>query len=142
MNSYKHILVGIDFTTSTDRLLEKAVEMREIFNAKLTLVHIIDYLPPTYAAAELPNTLVSEDILVDRAKQRVTDLMKNYPDTNYETRFTIGRRKQSIVGIADEIGADLAILGQRDPSAIDRFLGSTTLGVINRSHLDVLVVRC
>jgi len=141
MTDYQQILVGIDFTESTDKLIEKAVRISGIFDAKITLVHIIDYLPPTYVAAELPSGLVSEDVLVDRAKQRIADLMKRYSDIKYETHIALGRRKQSIVAIANKIDADLAILGKRDPVAIDRFLGSTTLGVINRSDLDVLVVR-
>jgi len=142
MKEYQQMLVSIDLANNADVLIDKAVKMSEVFNAKITFVHIIDYLPPTYAAAALPKSLVSEDVLIDRAKERITELMKNYPDTKYETRVVMGRKKQSIVAIAKEIGADLAILGKRDPTAIDRFLGSTTLGVINRSDLDVLVVRC
>jgi len=142
MNDYKQILVGIDFSTATDKLIKKAVKMSELSDAQITFVHVIDYLPPTYVAAELPSEVISESALLGRAKQKIADLLKDFPDANYKTRIAFGRRKQSIVDIAKEIGADLAILGKHDPDVIDRFLGSTSLGVINHSDIDVLIVRC
>jgi len=141
MNEYKHILVGVDFSDVTDRLLDKAVRLSEIFNATITLIHVIDYLPPSYVAAELPNAFVSEAVLMGHAKKQITESMKRHPNIDYQSRVIIGGRKKSIVALAEEINADLVILGKHDPLAMDRFLGSTTLGVINRSSFDVLVVH-
>jgi len=141
MNGYKQILVGIDFTETTSLLIDKAVCIGKLFDADITLVHVIDYLPPVYAMGELPNAFVSEAVLCDLAKNQLADVMKTYPETKYQSRVVIGRRKSSFTKIANEIGADLAILGRQDLSENERFLGSTTYGVISRSSFDVLVVQ-
>jgi len=141
MNDYKKILVGIDFSGTTERLIEKAVKMSIIFNAEISIVHVIDYLPPTYVASELPSAFVSEAVLVDIAKRRIAKLTGNYPNTEFDSHVVIGHRKKSIVEFAEKIGADLAVLGKHDSSTMDRYLGSTALGVINRSGMDVLVVH-
>jgi len=141
MNGYKQILVGIDFTETTSQLVERAVCISELFSADITLVHVIDYLPPVYAMSELPNAFVSEAVLCDLARKQLAEVMNNYPKTKFQSRVVIGRRKKSITKLAHDIGADLAILGKQDLAENERFLGSTTYGVISRSDIDVLVVQ-
>jgi len=141
MSGYKQILVGIDFTETTSQLIDRAVCISKPFNADITLLHIIDYLPPAYAMDELPNAFVSEAVLCGLAKSQLADIMKNYPGTQFQSRVLFGRRKSSFIKLAKEIGADLAILGKHDLAEKERFLGSTAYGVISRSDFDILVVH-
>jgi len=141
MSDYKNIIVGVDFSGTSEKLIDKAVKMSVIFNAKISLVHVVDYLPPTYVAAELPSAYVSKDVLVEKAKTQLAKLTERFPDSEFDIQVVVGARKKSIREVAKEVGADLAIVGKHDPNAIDRFLGSTALGVINHAELDVLVVH-
>jgi nucleotide-binding universal stress UspA family protein len=47
-----------------------------------------------------------------------------------------------IVETADELGADLIVVGTRNGNALERLvLGSTSTKVLHHAHCDVLVVR-
>jgi len=111
------------------------------FNANILLVHAVDYVPPNYVAADLPSAYVSEDVLVEKAKLQLDKLTKRFTTSEFDTHVVVGRRKKAIVEIAKNVGADLAIVGKHDSVAADHFLGSTALGVINKSDLDVLVIH-
>jgi nucleotide-binding universal stress UspA family protein len=54
----------------------------------------------------------------------------------------VGDPAESIVEIAKENGADLIVVGTREPNLIMRVLGqSTSGGVVHRAHCDVMVVH-
>ncbi|MEX2646246.1 MAG: universal stress protein, partial [Gaiellaceae bacterium] len=58
------------------------------------------------------------------------------------TRDAIGEPAAKIVETADELGADLIVIGTRNGSALERLvLGSTSTKVLHHAHCDVLVVR-
>ena len=46
MTVYKHILLATDLTKSMGNVLSSAKDMQETFSAKLSIVHVVDNLPP------------------------------------------------------------------------------------------------
>ena len=46
MTPYHHILVPIDFSNGSRRAMEKAQELCKLYNAKLTVLSVIEPLPP------------------------------------------------------------------------------------------------
>jgi len=112
-----------------------------MYGAEVTLVHIIDFFPPSYLAEECPTEFMSEAVFLDVVKKRLDQLMVQFPNFNFHSKVVIGKTKKSIKRIVDDIGADLAIIGKQDPTEPEHFLGSTTHAVITRTDLDVLVVQ-
>ncbi|MCX8227744.1 MAG: universal stress protein, partial [Sulfitobacter sp.] len=52
-----------------------------------------------------------------------------------------GKAGVRIPAVANEIGADLIIVGAHHPSAVDYFLGSTASRVARRATCSVYIVR-
>ncbi len=46
MGEYVHILMAIDFSKSADQVLVKARDIAQRNNAKLSLLHVVEYMPP------------------------------------------------------------------------------------------------
>ncbi|WP_434428030.1 universal stress protein [Nannocystis pusilla] len=57
------------------------------------------------------------------------------------TSPAVGRPAQVICELADQIPADVIVLGSHGFDVLDRFLGTTAARVVNHAHCNVLVVR-
>jgi len=141
MSDYKKILVAIDFSSISEKLVQKALTVNKLFNAEIVLVHIIDYSPPSYISVEIPEIYTSEDLMKERAEQNMKEIVAKVTDMDIETIVRVGKRKSTLVSVADEIGADLAILGKHDPDITEKILGSTTHATVNAANCDLLIVH-
>jgi nucleotide-binding universal stress UspA family protein len=83
MDDYKKILVALDFSSHSDKVLEQACRMARDHHAELLLVHIVEYLPPMVMGAEpFPSDLwvVDEKQLLETARNTMKD---------YETKMAL-----------------------------------------------------
>jgi len=80
---------------------------------------------------------IDREALLERAVARL-----RRPGIGVAARLVTGRAASVIVDVAEEIGADLVILGARGHGAIERaFLGSVSAEVVDQTHCSVLVAR-
>lgn len=143
MTSYKHILVAADLIVADDNpVIKKAKEMQEKTGAKLSIIHAIEY-PPSYGDAyEVPTVSDWQEELEESAKERLKKLADDI-DVNEDQRFLrIGQPKYQILEVADEIKADLIIVGSHARHGLGLLLlGSTANAIIHHAKCDVLAVR-
>jgi nucleotide-binding universal stress UspA family protein len=53
---YKHILVAIDGSVTSDLALQEAIDLAKNQNAMLRLLHVVDVTPPAYVTSEITST--------------------------------------------------------------------------------------
>ncbi len=85
-----------------------------------------------------------ERLAVERAEllEQVAARLRR-PAVDVVTRIRVGRAASVIVDTADELRADLIVLGARSHGTIERaMLGSVSAEVIDQAHCAVLVARC
>jgi nucleotide-binding universal stress UspA family protein len=95
---------------------------------------------------EAPRTAQSmdPDRDADEAQEQLEEARALLADAGAEaeTRHLFGNPAAEIIGLAEERGADLIVMGQRGRSAIARFIeGSVSDRVVRHATCDVLVVR-
>ena len=43
---YRHLLLAVDFAPESEVVIERALAVRDAFGARLTLVNVVEYVPP------------------------------------------------------------------------------------------------
>ena len=143
MNNYQHILLAVDFSEHGDFVAQKARYLASKYQAKLSIIHIVDNLPITDAAygPVIPFDIDLNEELMNAAKKRLAELGKQLSIPEDRQFLEMGSAKLEIVATAEEQHADLIVLGSHGRHGFALLLGSTANGVLHHAKCDVLAVR-
>jgi universal stress protein A len=144
MSRFKEILVPVDFSDHSIAALEAAVELARVFDSKLHLVHCYQIQPggiSPYGIA-IPASYFTE-IKEAAAKQLAEWRQQHVPaEISVDAKTTSEVPSQSIVKTANEIGADLIVMGTRGLSGFQHvMLGSVAERVVRTAPCPVLTVK-
>lgn len=138
---YKNILLASDFSPEAEQAEQRAVEVAKMYDARLSLIHVVDYYPSMQlegGLAMLPNI---EDRLNEKAQEDMDACVARLPIELKGTHIGHGPPKGVIIDYANETGADLIVLGSHGRHGLGLLLGSTATGVLHVAKCDVLAVR-
>lgn len=143
MESYKHILLAVDFYDQDQLVINRGKDMADRYQAKLSLIHVVDSVPITDAGfgGDIPVDLDLMAELTAAAKKRLADLARSLGVDENDCWIEVGSPKSEIVRIADENQVDLIVLGSHGRHGLALLLGSTANGVLHHAKCDVLAVR-
>lgn len=141
MNSYSHILFPSDFSHASELAAARAKAVADCTGARLSVLHVVDYVLPRYVAAEVPDSYGSEKAVLERARAHFKAWMDENGLGDCKLLLKTGSPKSTIVQTAHEIGADLIVMGTHGERGINRLLGSTTMAVMHDAGCDTLAVR-
>ena len=143
MNNYQHILLAADFSEHGDYVAQKARYLANKYQAKLSIIHIVDNLPITDAAygPVIPFDIDLNEELMNAAKRRLSELSKTLVIPDERQFLEMGSAKLEIVATAEEQHVDLIIVGSHGRHGLALLLGSTANGVLHHAKCDVLAVR-
>ena len=139
--SYKHLLVAVDLTPSSEFIIAKAVALAKESNAKISLIYVdVDY------ADNYTGLSYSQYSKLEPASQRTTSLEKElqalaeksgYPIANQV--FLSGDLNKNLQLTVEELGADLLVCGHHH-DFWSRLLSSVRK-LINTSLIDLLIIQ-
>ncbi|MCK5356706.1 MAG: universal stress protein [Methyloprofundus sp.] len=143
MNNYQHILLAADFSEHGDWVAQKARYLASKYQAKLSIIHIIDNLPIIDAAygPVIPFDMDLNEELLNAAKKRLKALAKALSVPEDRQFVEMGSAKLEIVATAEEQHVDLIVVGSHGRHGLALLLGSTANGVLHHAKCDVLAVR-
>ena len=144
MSDYKHILVAVDFSTSAEQVLAKACNIAQRDKAKLTLLHVVEYLPPTYSTYDpilASNWMLDENEMLEHAKQSLQKLIEQQSLKNAELEVRLGTPKHEISQFVKDQQCDLVIMGSHGRHGISILLGSTANAVLHAMPCDILTIK-
>ena len=150
------VLLATDGSEEADLATRTAADLADKTGSELHLVHVFGITPwyPAYpegfglGGAELEDPVLEED-LQRSSEQRARELL----EAEVEKLSSLGVRlarahlveggvAQEIVGLAEEIGAGLIVMGSRGGGGIRRALmGSVSDSGVRHAHCPVMVVR-
>ncbi|QTF91606.1 universal stress protein [Halomonas sp. BM-2019] len=140
-NEYRHVLVAVDLTKDSHKVLERAAQIAERNQgAKLSILHTLEPLGFAYGG-DIPMDLTSiQDQLDEHAKQRLAEIAD--PVVPKENQHVlVGMPDTEIHRFAEENGVDLIVVGSHGRHGFALLLGSTSTGVLHGAQCDVLAVR-
>ena len=141
-NPYSKLLVAIDFSDADTQVLERARQMAVQHQAGITLLHVVEYMPMAYVD-EIPplESVEFSKALEEGALKNLRDLQEKLQPVETEVQVATGMAKHEVVRVAEEVGADLIVIGSHGRHGIQLLLGSTANGVLHLAKCDVLAVR-
>lgn len=144
MINYKHVLIAVDFSPSADEVIKRAVTLKNSGDVKLTILHVVDHLPPLGFGEEpliAPDWMIPEKELLDSARKSLDNLVQKHQLSDIEKLVTLGTASNEIARVADENDVDLIVVGSHGRHGARLLLGSTANGVLHHANCDVLAVR-
>lgn len=143
MESYKHILLAADFSEHGEEVANRAKDLAEKYQAKLSIVHVMDNLLITDAAygSTIPFDLDLTAELMAAAKTRLAKLAEKLNIAEDCRWMETGSPKLEIIRVAEENKVDLIVVGSHGRHGFALLLGSTANGVLHHAQCDVLAVR-
>jgi len=136
---YKHILVTTDFSDDSEVVISRAAALAKEMKAKFSILHVVEPLPG-YGYAFIGSAEI-EIQLVDEARKQLAELGKKHKIAKEDQFVEIGPTKVEINRVADDLKADLIVVGSHGRHGWGYILGSTANAVIHGAHCDVLTVR-
>lgn len=126
------ILVATDLSARSDRALRRASLIARTSGAAMTLVNVVD--------AELPGRLIEAEI--DAAAEVLADsvaTLRSEDGIGAEWIVKVDDVHTGILGAADDIAADLIVIGPHRSRMRDVFVGTTAERVVRRSTRPLLI---
>lgn len=143
---FKRILCGVDFSDSSLRAFQTAVEMARQSKASLHVLHLIEAQP--FVPGLLPAKGLSEVLLAieEKAGAAMRSLVKSsarrLKGLKVTTEIDDGRAFVEIIKRAHKRKADLIVIGAKGAASVEEIVaGGTAENVVRRVACSVLVVR-
>ncbi len=148
MSDYTHILAAIDFSDSTTLVLQKAREIAQRNQAKLSLIHVVEYLPPIDSAYEpvlASNWNIDENEMLTRGQHSLEHICKIHEldqlPKGVTLKVELGNPRNEICDYARKQPCDLVVLGSHGRHGLQLLLGSTANAVLHEMPCDILAVK-
>ena len=134
------IVVGYDDTEPSKRALERAADLAEKFGSRLLITSVAPVMIPSghgSAGVDPTDPPKQHEIELEHAQSYLSAR-----NLSAELQPAIGDPADTIVEVADQNGATLIVVGTRQPSILERLLGTSVSGAVSRhAHCDVLIVH-
>lgn len=139
MSEYTKIIVAVDLSEDTSLVIQRANAIAG--NAELHLVHVIEPLSFAYGG-DIPMDFSGiQDEIQQQATQQLQRIAEQQGIDAEHQHVLLGRPEVEIHAKAEELGADLIVVGSHGRHGLGLLLGSTANGVLHGAGCDVLAVR-
>jgi len=143
MANYQHILLAIDYSEHGDSVARKAKTLADIYQAKLSMIHVLDNIPmpDTNYGTVIPLDVDSSYDLLEAEKTKLARIGERLGIDRSRRWLIWGVPKQEIVRIAEQEQVDLIVVGSHGRHGLALLLGSTANAVLHYAACDVMAVR-
>lgn len=140
----KSIIVAVDFSEISDRILQATVNLTNVADAKVTLLHVAPREPDIFGH-QLTRKVITEPVPED-VRERYDSLMsfaKRLEDAGVAVTPLLvrGDRARAIMREVDREKADLIVMGAHGRGGLyKRLVGSVSEGVMREAKCPVLII--
>lgn len=144
--SYQHILVPVDDSPISYAAVEHALYLAKLSAAKVTLLSVVAVDPFVGVDFYQVAPAITDHFMQAEAhaKAQLEEVAQSFVRDGVDVSAKIhhGSPSEGIIFVADEINADLIVMGSHGRTGVKRLLvGSVALAVLSESHIPVLIVK-
>jgi nucleotide-binding universal stress UspA family protein len=144
MLTFKNILVPVDFTETSKKALDYAVELAKRFDSKITVLHAYEIPVFGFPDGALIATADIASRIANAAQQSLAATVDARKSSGVvlEGVLRTGVTWEEIHSLASELPADLIVIGTHGRRGLARaLLGSVAENVIRTSKVPVLTIH-
>ncbi len=137
------IVVPVDFSLTTDKLVEYSIFMAKKLSAVIHFVHVV-YFYTNDAMSGFSYLQECEDKLLSNAEKRMSDILEDNREMcpGCTGHVLIGDPVEKIVEFAKMKNSDLLIISTHGAKGLEKILlGSVAERVLKRAHCPVLFMN-
>lgn len=138
---YQKIVVAIDLSSESERILNIAASISEGNLGAIHVVHVIEPVPTYAYEAYIPDMQALEARISADSKKQLGEHADRVGIPSENQQILVGSPASEICRYASECQAQLIVLGSHGVSGWRVLLGSTANSVVQEADCDVLTVR-
>lgn len=142
---YKNILVPVDVyeTSLADKALQHAQFLAQSASGKIHLLHVIPRFSPELTRGFISDARKMDEYMMNNSKEKLAELVKkiNLLPDEVHLHIRSGNIRDEVIKLADELSADVILVGSRNPNIQTHLLGSEAASIVRYAHVPVFVVR-
>jgi universal stress protein A len=140
MGFYRHVLAAVDFDDSGDRVLLRARELAQLLGARLSVLHVVEYVAMDTGEALMaaPPDLTTQ--LLEQARIKLQALCDRCAVPRDAAQVSSGGVTGEIMAVATDLAADLIVVGHHPRKGIRAWFNHTEQDVVQRAPCDVLAM--
>lgn len=143
--AYHRILVAVDLTEEADEVLSAARDVRGSSNAVMHAVTVVKPLVRVYGGLDMApitsGAVAFERDAIEQAGKQLKQLGGAHGIAEANCYIKLGAPAIEIRALAEELAADLIVIGTHGRHGLGLLLGSTANAVLHGVKCDVLAVR-
>ncbi|MFN3714192.1 MAG: universal stress protein [Alcanivoracaceae bacterium] len=139
-NDYRTVLVAIDCSEDSAKVLGRAAAVAGE-GARLHLIHVIEPLALAYGADVPMDVSDLQASLMEQARKTALEHASQFRIGPEQVHVELGAIEKTIQEKADQLAADLIVVGSHTRTGLALLLGSTARGLVPGAHCDVLAVK-
>lgn len=141
MAQYQKILLAIDLSDDSEQIAARAQTIAQNNQASLHIIHVIEPLSFAYGG-DIPMDFsgIQEEIR-QQAQQQLNQFADRHSIGTSARHVVLGQPEVEIHSLAEELSADLIVVGSHGRYGLALLMGSTANGVLHGASCDVLAVR-
>jgi universal stress protein A len=141
MPGYQKMLVVVDLSDDSERVIIAARDLAAFSKAEIVALHVVEFVPVEPMGESLMPTVQIEEELVKRSRDKLNEMAARLGLEGATVRVEAGNIKAEILRVAEEEVADLIVVGSRERHGLAILVNFTEDTVLHAAHCDVLAVR-
>jgi nucleotide-binding universal stress UspA family protein len=140
---FQRAVVGTDGSSTASEALKAAAELCALCGAELHIVsgyHATSNLSVAGAGSHVETWAVRSTDAVEGILQDATDLVRKH-NLALSTHHEEGDPSKALLSVANEVDADIIIVGNRGMRGVRRLLGSVPNDVAHKASCAVLIIQ-
>lgn len=141
MKAIKKILVPVDFSDNSMKILESAQYFAQKCDARLTALFVVQSFDD-YSGFFVPHMPVAkfEEEMVSGAEGKMDEFLKDFDGV--DGRVILGDVSDQIIGYAEQEGFDMIVMGTHGYKGLEKMMfGSVAEKVVKSAACPVLTLR-
>ncbi|WP_028080299.1 universal stress protein [Solimonas soli] len=141
MSPYHHVLAAVALDPSGRTVLARAQTLARLFEAKLSVLHVVEYIPIESGELLMTAPIDLTQQLEQQARKQLEALCAEFGIAAQDLHTATGPVSPQIQQIAEAMQIDLIVLGHHPRQGLAAWFSHTEESVVTRAKCDVLALH-